>query len=43
MTRKEEERALNADELTLVDKTRHPALQSLPDVDLASLIKLLRE
>lgn len=43
MTRKEEERALNADELTLVDKTRHPALQSLPDADLASLIKLLRE
>ena len=43
ITRKEEERALNADELALVDKTRHPALQSLPDADLTSLVKLLRE
>ncbi|MDR0253831.1 MAG: hypothetical protein LBI75_11675 [Brucellaceae bacterium] len=43
ITRKEEERALNADELTLVDKSRHPALQALPDTDLKSLVKLLRE
>ena len=37
ITRKEEERALNADEFELVGKTRHPALQSLPDADLTSL------
>lgn len=43
ITRKEEERALNADELELVGKTRHPALQSLPDTDLTSLVKILRE
>ena len=43
ITRKEEERALNADEFELVGKTRHPALQSLPDADLTSLVKLLRE
>lgn len=40
---KHERRLLGADELTLVDKTHHPALGLLPDPDLAELRKLLRE
>lgn len=43
MTRKEEERALSSDEHALVSKTRHPDLQALPDAELHSLAKLLRE
>ena len=40
---KHERRLLGADELTLVDKTHHPALGLLPDRDLAELRKLVRE
>lgn len=43
LTRKEEERALNSDEHALVAKSRHPDLQALPDSELHSLAKLLRE
>ena len=41
--RKEEERALAADERDLVEKTHHPALQELSDRELADLVKLVRE
>ena len=41
--RKEEERALAADERDLVQKTHHPALQELSDRELADLVKLVRE
>jgi hypothetical protein len=40
---KQERRSLGADELTLVEKTHHPALGLLPDPDLAELRKLVRE
>ncbi|MGQ0445442.1 MAG: hypothetical protein ACT4O2_10035 [Beijerinckiaceae bacterium] len=40
---KHERRLLGADELTLVEKTHHPALGLLPDQDLAELRKLVRE
>jgi hypothetical protein len=40
---KQERRLLGADELTLVEKTHHPALGLLRDQDLAELRKLLRE
>ncbi|MGH6864408.1 MAG: hypothetical protein ACRECN_09135 [Methylocella sp.] len=40
---KQERRLLGADELTLVEKTHHPALGLLPDQDLAELRKLVRE
>jgi hypothetical protein len=40
---KQERRLLGADELTLVEKTHHPALGLLPDRDLAELRRLLRE
>ncbi|HEY8032137.1 MAG TPA: hypothetical protein VIF02_07130 [Methylocella sp.] len=40
---KHERRLLGADELTLVEKTHHPALGLLPDPDLVELRKLLRE
>jgi len=40
---KHERRLLSADELTLVEKTHHPALGLLPDRDLAELRKLVRE
>jgi hypothetical protein len=40
---KQERRLLGADELTLVEKSHHPALGLLPDQDLAELRKLLRE
>ncbi|MGI8570743.1 MAG: hypothetical protein ACR2KT_17705 [Methylocella sp.] len=40
---KQERRLLGADEVTLVDKTHHPALALLPDRDLAELRKLVRE
>ncbi len=42
-SRKQERRLLGADELTLVEKTHHPALGLLPDRDLAELRKLVRE
>ncbi|MDQ6702713.1 MAG: hypothetical protein M3Z96_06235 [Pseudomonadota bacterium] len=39
----QERRLLSADELTLVEKTHHPALGLLPYQDLAELRKLVRE
>jgi len=43
ISRKEEARALNADEQELVRKSHHPAVQALSDTELANLVKLLRE
>lgn len=43
ITRKEEARALDAEERDLVAKTHHPALQELSDQDLSQLVKLTRE
>jgi len=43
VSRKQEERALSADERTIVARSRPPALQALSDVELARLVKLLRE
>jgi hypothetical protein len=40
---KEERRWLSADELALVEKTRHPALGLLADRDLTELRKLVRD
>lgn len=43
LSRKEEIRAPDTDERELVDRTRHPAIQDVPDAELADLIKLVRE
>ncbi|RWN38914.1 hypothetical protein [Mesorhizobium sp.] len=43
ISRKEEARALSADEHALVEKSHHPAVQGLADAELAGLVKLLRE
>ena len=43
VSRKHEERALAAAEREFVDKSRHPAIQELPDSELAGLVKLVRE
>ncbi|QKC92967.1 hypothetical protein EB230_16830 [Mesorhizobium sp. NZP2234] len=43
ISRKEEARALSADERELVEKSHHPAVQDLSDADLSGLVKLLRE
>lgn len=43
ISRKEEARALSADERELVEKSHHPALQDLPDKELSNLVKLMRE
>ncbi len=43
IAQKVEARALNADERVLVEKSHHPALQDLPDKQLAELVKLMRE
>ncbi|WP_439572511.1 hypothetical protein [Phreatobacter sp.] len=43
ITRKEEARALSADELALVEKSHHPGLQELSDSDLRDLVRLVRE
>jgi hypothetical protein len=43
ITRKQEARALSADEREFVEKSHHPALQELSDEDLSSLVKLIRE
>ena len=43
ISRKEEARALSADEKELVEKSHHPAVQELSDADLSGLVKLLRE
>lgn len=42
MTRKEEARALDAEERELVARTRHPAVQALDDDALARLKTLIR-
>lgn len=41
-TRKQEERALSTDERELVEKSRPPALRSLTDSQLATLVKRMR-
>lgn len=43
ISRKEEARALSADEQDLVAKSHHPGVQALADAELANLVKLLRE
>lgn len=43
ISRREEARALSADEQDLVAKSHHPAVQELADTELANLVKLLRE
>ena len=43
ISRREEARALSADEQDLVAKSHHPAVQELADAELANLVKLLRE
>ncbi|TPL56329.1 hypothetical protein FJ942_16240 [Mesorhizobium sp. B2-4-2] len=43
ISRKEEARALSADEHELVEKSHHPAVQDLSDADLSGLVKRLRE
>ncbi|RWP47837.1 hypothetical protein [Mesorhizobium sp.] len=43
ISRKEEARALSADEHALVEKSHHPAVQDLADAELGGLVKLLRE
>ncbi len=43
ISQKEEARALSADERVLVVKSHHPALQELPDQELSSLVRLMRE
>lgn len=42
ISRKEEARALSAEERILVDKSHHPDLQDLNDAELDNLVKLLR-
>ena len=42
ITRKQEERALSTDERELVEKSRPPALRSLTDAQLATLVKRMR-
>lgn len=42
ITRKDEARALDADERELVEKSHHPEVQELSDRDLADLVKLVR-
>ena len=43
ISRKQEVRALNAEEHALVEKSHHPTLQEVPDEELANLVKLMRE
>ncbi|MGI6856667.1 hypothetical protein [Mesorhizobium sp. 1B3] len=43
ISRKEEARALDADERELVDKSHQPEIQNLSDKDLTGLVKHLRE
>jgi len=43
VSRKQEARALSADERTIVAKSRPPALQELSDAELAKLVRLVRE
>lgn len=43
ITRKEEARALDAEERALVAKTHHPEVQDLPDAELAALVRQMRD
>jgi len=43
ITQKQEARALSADERPLVEKSHHPALQTLSDKELADLLSALRD
>jgi hypothetical protein len=43
MNKKEEARALSADELELVAKSYHPQVQALSDEELHALVKLMRD
>lgn len=43
ITQKDEARALNTDERTLVEQSHHPALQALPDEELYNLVRLMRD
>ncbi|MEP9371785.1 hypothetical protein [Mesorhizobium sp. KR1-2] len=43
ISRKEEARALNADERELVEKSHHPEIQHLSDAELQELVKLMRD
>jgi hypothetical protein len=43
ISRREEARALDAEEQALVARTHHPAVQALSDADLAALVRLVRE
>jgi hypothetical protein len=42
ITRRQEARALSTDELELVEKSRLPAVRSLTDSQLATLVKRMR-
>ena len=42
ITRKDEARALDADERELVEKSHHPMVQELSDKELSDLVKLVR-
>jgi hypothetical protein len=43
ISKKEEVRALSADEHEMVEKSHHPGLQALSDKELSKLVKLARE
>jgi uncharacterized protein YfaS (alpha-2-macroglobulin family) len=43
LTRKEEARALDAEERGLVEKSHHPVVQDLSDAELGELLKLIRD
>jgi hypothetical protein len=43
ISKREEARALDADERSLVEKSHHPMLQGLPDEELSKLVALVRE
>jgi hypothetical protein len=43
ISRKEEKRALDAEEFELVDRTHHPQVADLSDTELRDLIKLVRD
>jgi hypothetical protein len=43
VSRKQEERALSADEWQLVQRSHHPAIQQLSDAELRDLLKTVRE
>ncbi len=42
-SRRNEQRALDKDELAFVEKSHHPAIKELSDKDLADLIRQLRD